>query len=337
MQFLTINGSTTLPELSEKLGYNNVQSVLHLNNVPRVPNIGKKFLDQCAAIAQDTPNVSTQRKISLLNNLTSDSDVFEAAATSSSSGWKLLSAVGTISGCLRVPDSIRIPDSTDVLGNSVAVAADIYQKTISSIQNAPHYVDPSIFNTYSYQRPSNIISGARVGGSSGNPMQLFKIPWGEITLYSSISKESIDFPVYPKEVSNSAKASYTTMPDILYQYEPWQIYTSSGPRTQTYSFDFHRDMWTGDHRDGKANELIRACMANCYPEYRGSAVNTPRVTLYISGNAVISGILTDVDVSWDGPIGLDNWYLHCTLSITITEVSDHPIDYYYMKNKPLIS
>ena len=126
------------------------------------------------------------------------------------------------------------------------------------------------------------------------------------------------------------------MPDLLYQYEPWQLYNSSGPRTNTYLFHFHRDMWTGDHRDGKANELIRYCEANCYPEFNGSAVNVPTVTLYIAGSPLIHGVMTQVDTTWDGPIGLDGYYLNCELSITITEVSETALNYNVIKGKSLI-
>ena len=95
-------------------------------------------------------------------------------------------------------------------------------------------------------------------------------------------------------------------------------------------------MWTGDHRDGKANELIRICEANCYPEFNGSMVNTSTVTLYVKGNALISGVLVDVHKTWDGPIGLDGWYLMCNLSLEIIEVSPTALNYNVVKNKPLI-
>ena len=95
-------------------------------------------------------------------------------------------------------------------------------------------------------------------------------------------------------------------------------------------------MWTGDHRDGKANELIRACEANCYPEYHGSAVNVPTVTMYIAGKSVISGIMESCSPQWSGPIGLDDWWLYCTLTLTITEVSKTPLNFSEVKNKSLI-
>lgn len=336
MQFIKVNKRTTLSQLSDIVGTRNVESILNLNDTPRVPQVGAAFLEVTRNKIADAKEVTPDRKSAIINTLTTDSDVFETAALTSASGWKLLDSANTLPNMMRVPDSIHIPDSTELLGNNIPVRSEIYQKVITGIEKAPHTIDPTIFNEYSAIRSANILDFVSTDAANSDPMQWFRVPWGEVTLHSSLSDESIQFPVYPEEVSDSAKANYTTMPDLLYQYEPWQIYNSSGPRTQTYTFDFHRDMWTGDHRDGRANDLIRACMANCYPEYRGSAVYTSIVTLYIAGSAVIRGVLTDVNVNWDGPLGLDGWYLHCKLDLTITEVSKKPLDYETVRKKPLI-
>ena len=95
-------------------------------------------------------------------------------------------------------------------------------------------------------------------------------------------------------------------------------------------------MWTGDHRDGYANKLIRSCQANCYPNYNGSLVNTALVTMYIHDQNYITGIMTDCKVNWEGPIGLDGFYLNCELSFTIREVSPEALDYNTVKSKGLI-
>ena len=98
----------------------------------------------------------------------------------------------------------------------------------------------------------------------------------------------------------------------------------------------HRDMWSGDHSDGKANELIRFCEACCYPRFNGAAVNSGTVTLYIKGQPLISGIIEDVTVHWDGPILQDGWYGHFTLEITITEIASRALNYDVVKSMPLI-
>lgn len=336
MQFIKISDNTKLTELAKSVGARNVESILHLNNVQRVPNVGKAFKQMCDSAVSGAPSVDVNRKSVLLNSVSTDSDVFESVALMGESGWKLLDQTNTIPHMLKVPSSIVVPDSIEVLGNGEPIDSVTYHNVMTSLHTPPHTIDPSLFNQYSSARAVNILNAVQYTSNDCDPMQWFRVPWGQVTLHSSLSDESIQFPVYPESVSDSAHATYTAMPDMLYQYEPWNLYTSSGPRTQTFSFDFHRDMWTGDHRDGKANELIRACMANCYPMYRGSAVYTARVTLYVAGKALISGILTDVAVSWDGPLGLDNWYLHCRLDLTITEVSKQVLDYNTVRNKPLI-
>ena len=336
MQFLSISRDTKLSDLSEQVGSRNVPNILHINNLDRTPNIGEEFESMAEKAIEDAPDVTPERKSALLNNMTTDSDIFEVVALGASSSWKLLSSMSTLPHMLRIPDNVRLPDSTAILGNGQPIGATIYNKVMTSLKQPPHTVDPSIFNEYSSITGSGIISVAPGTTNDSDPMQWFRVPWGEVSLYSSLHDEKVDFPVYPNELQDSARASYDTMPDLLYQYEPWQMYKSSGPRTHSYTFEFHRDMWTGDHRDGRANDLIRACMANCYPEYRGSAVYTSLVTLYIAGKPLITGVMTDVTVDWDGPLGLDSWYLHCRLTLSITEVSQQALDYTTVRNKPLI-
>lgn len=329
MQFLSISKNTSLMSLSNKVGTRNVDSVLNTNSLSRRPDIGKAFSELCQNIIDNTTNVSNQRKSTILNTLTSDSDVFETASLLNENGWKLLSNLGTLPHMLRIPETIRIPQSELLLGNNEQVSRSIYDKAISQIQETGS-VDPAVFNKYSNP-------GTTMGiDSRSNPISWFNLPWGKITLHSSLSDISKDFPVFPEELDDGVVANYEQMPELLYQYEPWQVYRGSGPRTNTFTFHMHRDMWTGDHRDGKCNELIRFCEANCYPKYLGASVQTATVTLYIAGKPYISGILTDVKLQWSGPIGLDDFHLECKLQITITEVSKIPLNYDTVMQKGLI-
>lgn len=332
MQFLQIDNNTSLSELSSRVGSRNVDSVLSLNSLVRSPNIGKQMSAALESV-QSEPEVSYQRKSSILNTYTEDSDVFESIALLDSAGWKMLSTFGTLPGMLRIPETITLPDATDILGNGQPIGSDVYTAAMNYLSNNMD-VDPSIFNEYSSRKGSQIQDTT----GSTNPIQWFKLPWGQISLHSSVDDTMVDFPVYPKGVSDGTQANYETMPDMLYQYEPWQVYKDSGPRSITYEFDMHRDMWSGDHRDGKCNELIRFCKANCYPEFRGAAINVPRVTMYIAGKAHISGVLTAVNDEWDSdsPIGQDGYFLHVKLSLTITEISQTSISYSTMRQKGLI-
>lgn len=336
MQFIGINPLTTLSVLADQVGASNVDYILHLNNVPRVPQVGRAFAERCNAAIESTSEVTGAQKANILNTFTGDSDIFEKVALMNQPGWKLLKSVqNTIPEFLRVPDNIQIPKSVSVLGNGTAISPSIYDKAIRMLKEAPHVVDPVIFN-----KPSSVVSGFSTDlyrrASDGNPINWFRIPWGDITLYSSLTDESMDIPVYPEDLSDSRKANYTTMPDLLYQYEPWQVYQDSGPRIGTYKFTMHRDMWTGNHLDGNCNKLLRFCQAQCYPSYNGSAVYTSTVTLYVKGSVLISGVLTSCDIDWSGPIGQDGWYLAVDMTLSITEVAKQPLNYSSVRSMPLI-
>lgn len=334
MQLLQIDNVTTLTELTEIVGSRNIEPILAVNQLRRRPDIGAQFQSICNNIYKTQPAVSYMRKQAVLNTLTSESDIFEATALLGEQGWKVASSLGTLPGMLRMPESIYLPDSVHVMGNHLPIGNRIYREVMESLAETGT-IDPGIFNEYAGVKNSQIANQA--SRTTSDPMQWFKLPWGQITLYSSLSNESIDIPVYPEELADSRVANYTQMPDMLYQYEPWQVYQSSGPRSVSYTFKIHRDMWTGDHTDGKAAQLVRFCEANCYPEYNGSAVNTSTVTLYIAGSPHITGVMTSVNPSWSGPIGHDGWYLYCDLEISITEVAASPLNYSSVKSKGIIS
>ena len=336
MKFLKISDNTTLSDLNDRIGSKNISNLLNINSISRTYNIGKSYSDMCTNVAKNTSSVDWQRKSSILNTLASNDDVFEHACLMGEDSWKVFSSVGSFPGMLRLPDTVNIPDSTDILGNAHNVSKLIYQSVMNQLRNEPHQIDPASFNEISSIKHSSILS--RDTGSTANTsiFDTFRIPWGKVSLYSSFSNYAIDFPVYPEQVDDGVTANYTQMPDLLYQYEPWQVYQSSGPRTCTYDFHMHRDMWTGDHRDGKCNELIRFCEAQCYAKYRGASVDTPTVTLYVSGKPLISGIMNNAKESWGGPIGLDGWYLECTLSISITEVAQSALNYDKVRQKSII-
>ena len=332
--FLKVPESMTLAQLSNRVSHDNVGAILAANGLAWGPNVGSALTAACNnAVANANSPVSWEQQYVMLNRLTQDSDTFEYACLMSDSAWQVYASMNTFPGMLSIPSNVQISSGNDVLGNNIPVSNVVYNGVMSRLLVEPHDIDISVFNDYS-------ITGAAQAATYGDPgseiFNAFHIPWGEITLWSSIDGSHIEFPVYPETIEDGTQAEYTTMPDMLYQYEPWYMYKSSGPRSPKYSFHFHRDMWTGDHRDGKANQLIRYCQAQCYPDYRGSAVVAPTVSLYVAGNRLISGIVTSVNTSWTGPIGLDGWYLECTLDLSITEIATEPLNYNVVRNKPLI-
>ena len=337
MQYFQLSESTsTLSGLANAVGDRNVDAILTANEIKRTPRVREAFEARCQAAMAVSKPVTYQAKINILNTMTGDADVFEYACLMSEDAWRLYSVLNTFPGMLRIPESIVLPSSTSILGGTdEKVGTNTYVKVMDSLKEVPHTLDAAIFNTYS-TTAKNLVSTTSSSRSTTNMYSMFNLPWGKITLYSALSDESIDFPVYPEELSDGRKANFTTMPNIIYQYEPWYMYESSGPRTVNYTFHFHRDMWTGDHRDGKANELVRFCEACCYPDYNGSAVNATTVTLYINGQKHIHGIMTEARPKWSGPIGLDGFYLECELEISITEVSETPLSYSSVRKKGII-
>lgn len=334
MQFLSIESVSKLYELADLVGDRNVDAVLVANKLSRSPNIKLQFDKLCKDVISNGTPVTPQQKINMLNKFTEDSDIFESAALLSNNDWKVLANLSTFPNYLYIPESIELANSASTLGNAEPIRTAIYDGVMTMLSRDPYTIDPGIFNEYSTIKNSQISGLSNTG--MNNSYYWFPIPLGKVTLYSSLMDESIDIPAYPEEVEDSVKANYSEMPDLLYQYEPWYVYQSSGPRSNPYSFDLHRDMWSGDHRDGKANELIRFCQSCCYPEYNGSAVYSDIVTFYIDGNPLISGIMTDVTVNWDGPLLSDNWYGHFKLQFTITEISKIALNQSSVRRKPLI-
>ena len=337
MQFLSTNENMKLIDLADAVGSRNVSEVLVANRLPRVPDIGRKFAQICTQIALDTQiaAVSVARKTGLLNTLTSDSEIYEKAALMDEGEWKVFAELNTFPDALRIPSSVTLPSSAQTIGNNQSVSSSVYQKTMKQLKEKGK-IDPATFSDYASGSLGPAHSNQGSTQTNQDIFSAFNIPWGEIQLYSSISGEVIDFPCYPEEVDYTRGANYAEMETTLYQYEPWYAYESSGPREQSITFMLHRDMWTGDHRDGKCNELIRFCEANCYADYNGAAVNSPIVTLYIHGTAFISGVMTQVNPHWQGPIGLDGWYLQCELTITINEVASAPLNYQSIRKMNVI-
>lgn len=338
MQFVSITPTTTLSQLTKVVGSSNVSNILAINSIARQPNIGAVLASQQVALLFNTPNVSWQKKSSILNTMTADSDIFETAALQGDNAWKVLISSGSFENTLLVPDTIILPGSDSVMGNGEQVSKTVYNTVISQLATEPHQVDPAVFGSWttmpavSANGRSSMTATMRAIAST-NP---YNLPWGQISLYSSLSGTSMDIPAYPQEMSDGVQANYDSMPSLLYQYEEWPLYKSTSSRTNTYNWKLHRDMWSGNHLDGAANQLIRFIEANCYPNYSGAAVTTSKVTLYIGGSIVISGIMTDFKVNWSGPMGQDGWYLTFDLSCTIKSISPTALNYTVVKNKGLI-
>ena len=342
MKYVPITKDTTLAELTNIVGERNIDYVLQVNGLTRSVKIGQQLLNRTNNLDSKDLATDAQTKLNVLNSLVSDSDVYEKAALGDDKDWYSLAKYGSFHDYIKIPDEIAIPMSSGILGNGEPISNDLYRQCADSLLGRrvdvpENTIDPTIFNEYNSSTSMSYglsVSNGKYGHV--NPFEWFSLPWGKISLYSSISKTSEDFPVYPEEFSDGYTANYEQMPNMLYQYEPWQVYKDSGPRQISFNFTMHRDMWTGDHRDGRANKLVRFCEANCFPRYSGSSVIAPTVTLYLNGDNLITGVMTSCKVDWSGPLGLDGFYLVLKLTIEITEVSPDALSYDTISKKGLI-
>ena len=103
MQYLSINSDTTLADLSDRVGDRNVETFLTINGLTRSPNIGEQFTSMIENILQTGSIVDWQRKSTILNKFSGDSDIFEEAALLDNNSWKVLDALETFPDRLKVP------------------------------------------------------------------------------------------------------------------------------------------------------------------------------------------------------------------------------------------
>jgi len=149
---------------------------------------------------------------------------------------------------------------------------------------------------------------------------------GSVTL--TINGIQLKLPCYPKSISDSTNANYTS--DSLFtSTEPYVVYNNSGPRNVSVSFQFHREMQGLDH-DPEIDNIVNTIQAACYPINDGSmGVET---ILEVGKEIYIRGVITGgVSVSYSGPI-IDGKYNVIDLSFTIQEVYGNNISFGTKRN-----
>ena len=207
MKLLSISNSTTLKELSDMVGYNNVTDVLVANNLTRSPKIGEQFQKITDKLKSADSNIDyisdssvmTDRKLTVLKNFMDDSDIFEKACLSNNREWQVISKLNTFSGYLKLPDRVAdaIPNNVSIMGNGVPVANSVYNDVITSLKDYG-YVDVTVFNTYDGVTINGINNRRTSTDFGSNDVNTwFKIPFHEITLYSNLLDTFMDIPAYP--------------------------------------------------------------------------------------------------------------------------------------------
>lgn len=214
-------------------------------------------------------------------------------------------------------------------------AVTAYQETGINYKKASRYMEQTLTNyalatTPVYDRMSTgygLYTESRSPGRN-NP-----------DCYIIIGGIQWSFPCYPQSISDNNTANYNPT-TILGRSEPFQYYTSSGPRTVSVDFQMHCEMIehngsgaTGDYT--YVYRLVNAIESACYPTY-GSSIAATKVHLKVANNIRITGIISNVSTKYDGTIldmgSTDNSrgpmtlpkYSMVSVSFSITEVSGTP-------------
>ena len=113
--FLQLPENLTLKQLASYVGSNNVARVLNVNGLNRTRNLTSVVRKQNDQIVNSTDNVSWKRKAEILNNFSTDSDVFEYACVQSEDGWKILSQAMRFQDAIQIPADVETVRYDDVL------------------------------------------------------------------------------------------------------------------------------------------------------------------------------------------------------------------------------
>ena len=139
------------------------------------------------------------------------------------------------------------------------------------------------------------------------------------------------FPCYPDSISDSNQASFNPVP-ILGRAEPFQYYTSSGPRTVSVKFTMHQEMVRSGIGINYVHKLTAFIESACYPRYNNSGIAANKVVFHCGKDIHIEGIISNVNTDHSGPIldmndasnslpmSLNQRYAMTEISFSVTEV-----------------
>lgn len=253
------------------------------------------------------PDYSEQMHVKGVQAQLTDKEKAVVVAEFTPAEYKRYSTLGSIPGCLIVPEEY-VDEITPVSGRTQqAVLRDLLLREVREDLRAdtPPLDFPRIDSDF--------------GETQDN---WYWKPTGDVTI--QVEGESpVEIPCFPESVSDNISATWSQEMTTYQHYEPQNTYNKSGPRVVSCTFKIHRAMWDGNQDSGKSEELVSYMQSALYPDYDTQASEPPRVTLIIGKSIRVVGILTSMETSYSGPIGPDNKYDCVDISISITEESDN--------------
>jgi len=332
-QILASNGLDTDPDFAGQLRarYAELTADYSQTEIERINATGQLPVGRYPATADGVTNATALEQFQrqrqndaemALKKASASTDVFASVVSLSLQELQVYERENLFPDKVAVPDSVGL--SSGVIGNGTPVPQSSVDSVISAVQNGVS--------------PFGNTSLSAITHTPTTPMQIGLVAENSGDWHISLREEvviAIDgatppylmIPCYPDGgISDEFKANFEEMPEARHQYEPWQIYKSSGGRIVTLTFKLARVLWSGNYYDGKCEELIRYAQSAAYCNYYGALVEVPLVTIICGEYFRIRGYVQNVSVQWYGEFGEDLKPLLVDLKITIQEVSDTPLN-----------
>lgn len=154
--------------------------------------------------------------------------------------------------------------------------------------------------------------------SSGSNKKVYALNKEYIPCYiiNLLTGGKIEFECEPEEISDANSAQFDPQ-DVRGRSSPYQGYSSSGPRTISFSVMLHDDLC----KEGILN-TVNHLRSLTYPNY-GGVLTPPKCLVRVGDMIHCNAIVNDVSVSWQKPYR-NGTYVAAEVSLNLTEVVDTP-------------
>lgn len=141
-------------------------------------------------------------------------------------------------------------------------------------------------------------------------------------------------PQFPESINDSTSVNFNSS-EILGRSAPIYTFSSSGPRSVTFTFNLHRELLSNiditpnsfglEDNEKIIEELVNTIQAAALPKYTSTSkmINPPIVAVRIGDQIYIKGVISgSVSVTYSLPI-VDNKYSRCEISFTVNEIDPY--------------
>lgn len=139
-----------------------------------------------------------------------------------------------------------------------------------------------------------------------------------ITFYiiNLLTNDKIVVDLIPEEVSDATQGQYDEVVPRG-RSNPIYGYSTSGPRTVSFTVQLHDDYCPGNH--GSIVNYVNRLRALAYPAYNGGSISSPKCLVRVGDMINFTGVCKEVSVTWKKPYR-DGFYLNAEVSLSFDEV-----------------